>query len=843
MKRISTLLLALVAVMSLFSSEKIGNLYYDLYYNPGNDLGRYAIVTYQNTLASNYSGLTKVEIPQKVGFDGYEYTVTGIGEQAFKRARNLTTVECGLNVTEIGKKAFDRSAVTAVKIMNKTASIGDSAFYYCGNLQSVYIGQSVTSFGKDVFLGCSELTSVEWDAANYPDFKKSTDNPFYAFREQISSFTFGSHVESIPDYLCEGMKGMTSVQIPGSVTRIGSYAFSSCKNLVSVTFGDNVSTISSSAFANCTGLTSLELPSGLTKINTCAFQNCTGLTAITCHATTPPTVNTDAFKGLESRYFRMRLYVPHLSRTAYENAGVWKKFGVVNSIKPVVARRVKVNDLYYDLYPDYTAYVVAETTDNDNYKGLAQIAIPPTTYYNAETYSVTGVEFYAFSYCSSLELLTVGLNITKFDGDALRNCDNLTSVVWNARNCADFSLNNTPFYQYKNKYESNTVCRQITIFSFGSQVEYIPAYLCEKMSLMTKFTIPDNVTGIGDGVFTDCENTVSVLIGNKVQKMGTNVFSNCQKLTDVTIPKSVTSISGSLFKSCYNLESVTVEDGNPVYDSRNKCNAVIETATNTLIAGCGFTGFPESLTAIGKGAFESITSLARITIPKNLTKIDAYAFQSCKGVKDIVSYAVTPPTLGSNVFYGLTCSEIPLYVPKEGLEIYRSTAQWKEFNVKVTGATEHAKIGDLYYNLFSDGTAFVVADQLNESNYAGLTNATIPATVTYKSKTYSVTAIEKQAFANCKSLQTVTISAGVTTIGTNAFKNCTGVKSITCKAVKVPVTGEEVFAGLVCTDIVLFVPEGSLTAYRTADQWNEFYSKATGSVFSARVKIGDLYYE
>ena len=77
----------------------------------------------------------------------------------------------------------------------------------------------------------------------------------------------------------------------------------------------------------------------------------------------------------------------------------------------------------------------------------------------------------------------------------------------------------------------------------------------------------------------------------------------CIGLTSVTIPNSVTSIGDDIFAGCDGLTSIKVEDGNPVYDSREDCNAIIETASNTLVFGCMNTIIPNSVTSIGECAF------------------------------------------------------------------------------------------------------------------------------------------------------------------------------------------------------------------------------------------------
>ena len=136
--------------------------------------------------------------------------------------------------------------------------------------------------------------------------------------------------------------------------------------------------------------------------------------------------------------------------------------------------------------------------------------------------------------------VTISKSVTYIGDGAFYECSSLTSVVWKAKNCSDFSYNSRPFKDLTN----------IKTFEFGSEVERIPAYLCYGLS----------------------------------------------GLTSVTIPNSVTEIDNEAFSDCSGLTSIKVVGGNSVYDSRENCNAIIETATNTLIRGCKNTIIPNSVT-------------------------------------------------------------------------------------------------------------------------------------------------------------------------------------------------------------------------------------------------------
>ena len=156
-----------------------------------------------------------------------------------------------------------------------------------------------------------------------------------------------------------------------------------------------------------------------------------------------------------------------------------------------------------------------------------------------------------------------------------------------------------------------------------------------------------------------------------------NIFEGCRGLISITIPSSVTSIDGSAFPSCSGLTSINVESSNKKYDSRNSCNAIIETSSNTLIAGCKNTTIPSSVTRIGRSAFYGCTGLTSITIPRSMTSIEKNAFAYCYGLISIISEIVRPFEISEDVFSDYF--KPTLTVPNGTKSAYQSTAGWNKF--------------------------------------------------------------------------------------------------------------------------------------------------------------------
>ncbi|MBO5888088.1 MAG: leucine-rich repeat domain-containing protein [Bacteroidaceae bacterium] len=279
--------------MCLFSCIKtfpydafIDGIYYNFNENE-------AEVTYENTSYNSYTG--DIVIPESVVYNAKTYSVTSIGNGAFRNCSGLTSVTIHNSVTSIGSYAFSGcSGLTSVNIPNSVTSIVSRVFYNCTGLTTITIPNSVTSIESDAFSGCSGLTSV----------------------------TIPNSVTSIGGYAFSGCSGLTSVNIPNSVTSIGSGTFYGCSGLTSVTIPNSVTSIKSSAFYGCESLTSVTIPNSVTSIGRNAFDGCK-LRNVLIKCATPPT-GESAFSS--QTYYHTTLYVPAGCWDAYAYDDTWYLF-------------------------------------------------------------------------------------------------------------------------------------------------------------------------------------------------------------------------------------------------------------------------------------------------------------------------------------------------------------------------------------------------------------------------------------------------------------------------------------------------------------------------------------
>ncbi|MBQ2884262.1 MAG: leucine-rich repeat domain-containing protein [Alphaproteobacteria bacterium] len=208
----------------------------------------------------------------------------------------------------------------------------------------------------------------------------------------------------------------------------------------------------------------------------------------------------------------------------------------------------------------------------------------------------------AFSNCTGLTEITLSNSVGLID-NAFDGCSGLTSITIESGN---------------NIYDSRDNCNAIIETATNTLITG-----CQNT------IIPNSVTEIGYSAFYGCSSLTEITIPNSVTSIGYSAFYGCSSLTEITIPNSVTSIGYSAFYGCSSLTSIVVESGNRAYDSRDNCNAIIETARNILIKGCQNTIIPNSVTDIWDGAFENCTGLTEVTIPYSVSTITNSAFCIC----------------------------------------------------------------------------------------------------------------------------------------------------------------------------------------------------------------------
>ena len=275
---------------------------------------------------------------------------------------------------------------------------------------------------------------------------------------------------------------------------------------------------------------------------------------------------------------------------------------------------------------------------------------------SADAVEIDGIYYYLTAETKQAE---VTKNPSKYSGSVLIP----EKVTYESVEYSVTSIGNEAFH---NSYGGLT---SVTIPNSVTTIGYRAFYNCTGL---TSIAIPNSVTSIGDCAFVGCSGLTSITIPNSVTSIGVQAFYHCFGLTSITIPNSVTSIEVGAFQACFGLTSIMVEESNSKYDSRDNCNAIIETDTNQLLFGCQNTIIPNSVTSIEISAFQECSGLTSVTIPNSVTSIGEVAFYECSGLTSVtIGNSVT--SIGRSAFAGcsgLTSITIPNSVTSIGFSVF-----------------------------------------------------------------------------------------------------------------------------------------------------------------------------
>lgn len=204
---------------------------------------------------------------------------------------------------------------------------------------------------------------------------------------------------------------------------------------------------------------------------------------------------------------------------------------------------------------------------------------------------------------------------------------------------------------------------------------------------LTSFTMPNNVLSIGENAFCGCWKIEELILSTNLEVIGDYAFQSCTNLLSITIPSRVTNIGASILFNCTNLQSIMIDPENSKYDCRNNCNAIIETETNTLIAGCYRSTIPNTILKIGDNAFRNHQNLTSIDIPDNVTDIGIKSFEGCINLDTVICRPNTPPSLGESAF-GIIASTAVLLVPYKYIDAYKAIAGYANSFAEIKGFSD-----------------------------------------------------------------------------------------------------------------------------------------------------------
>ena len=549
------------------------------------------------------------------------------------------------------------STVTRNGTTYSVTSIRSYAFYNCSSLTSVTIGNSVTSIGSYAFYYCSGLTSI-----TIPNSVTTIGKEAF----------FGTNITSI------AWNAKKCDNLPLMVTTAGNrfnYIFGIYSEKIKYfVFGDSVEHIPSNLCYDMYNLTTVTIPNSVTTIGKGAFDECSSLTSIVIPEN-----------------------VTHIDGTAF--------FGC-DDLTSVIWNAKKCADFSTSYSPSgsriYGPFF--------NYNGRISSFILGD--------SVEHIPSYLCYEMSSLSSITIPNSVTSIGSSAFFGCSSLTSVVWNAENCADFSSYSVaPFYDIRS---------QITSFTFGDSVLHIPSYLCYRMSNLTSITVPNSVTSIGDNAFRYCSSLTSPVynahvfaflpttysgaytINDGITSIAGGAFAESSSLTSITIPCSVMKIGEGAFDKCSSINTIVIKANNLEELCKNNVNnqlvpadihliprkyivnneditdivvpKSIESINSYALYGCSSLNsisIPNTVTNIGESAFYDCSRLRTISLGSGISSIGRNAFGNCSRLYEVTCYAQDPPIADLTSFANY---DAYLHVPCDALRYYNVDPVWKNFH-------------------------------------------------------------------------------------------------------------------------------------------------------------------
>jgi len=521
-------------------------------------------------------------------------SVKEIKSEAFQGCTALETIGLGsISNQEIGERAFD-GCTSLTSDIQVTGTVGKRAFLNCEKITKVDISTTADSIGPEAFIGCLELETIEFNGNTK---LRIGNRAFYGIKkvrtlqvggisigelafgrdyydkdlEGLESITFSPSVKIIGDGAFRYWGSLKHLDLGPSVEFIGNHAFASC-GMEAILFSPEVKIIDNYAFMECPNIKKLEIPEKTKIIGDWAFAKCPKLTEVTM--TGVDSIADGAFRGCtELTKIALGDSLRFLGNYAFHECT--KIEGHIKFPKPL----------------EYIGW--------KNFSGCRKITgidLPD---------GLKGIGWEAFRECFGITKLTLPGELVAIGDGAFYNCWNIESkLVFPA------TMKTIGFRAFHNceKLQGIDLKHASELESIGFQA----FYGCD--GLTGELWIPDAVTTVGMEAFWFCSGINSLYIGASLKEVGENAF--------ISFPRG-------------NLTSIIVNKNNPKYDSRNDCNAMIETATNTLYKGCCRSFIPQSVTAIGNDAFLGCDIIGEINIPDAVTSIGDDAFYACHDITRI----------------------------------------------------------------------------------------------------------------------------------------------------------------------------------------------------------------
>lgn len=487
------------------------------------------VISIGNYIFSNCISLADISLPDtltSIGNDAFSgcsalqaisipSSVRTIADSTFSGCNRLANIDFQGKITSIGISSFSGcSRLSEIILPDGLAIIEDNAFNNCYSLKNLNLPESLTTIGSQAFSSCSSLDSVV-----LPDSVTSIGAGAFRYCSFLDSVSLPSNLTSLPDNMFQGCSALEFILIPSNVETIGGSTFRNCSSLQMITLPDTCSSIGERAFAGCTNLLTVDLPyynNGF-SIGTYAFQNCSSLRSFK----TPEDVlilNTGIFSGCSSlSYVTTGLNCQTISSSAFANCTALEKVIIECDYLKSISKSAfnGCNNLTIFGYSD--SYAEAFAAENN---------IP-----------FSAIEMVSYGWCG----------------------DNL---VWYIQNGSNLVISGSGDMWSKTEHHGNGywttfLNEQISSVSIDPRVTSIGDDAFSDLTNVSRFDLPQGLTRIGEGAFLRCSAMHSLLIPETVTEVGAYAFTQ-SGLESLTIPSNITGIPDYLFSECSNLISISL---------------------------------------------------------------------------------------------------------------------------------------------------------------------------------------------------------------------------------------------------------------------------------------------
>ncbi len=806
------------------------------------------------------------------------FRVVGVGKYAFYNCYKLTEVVLPDDVLFLKYDAFyGCSQLTKINMPNSLETIASYAFEYCSALQSLVIPEAVSSIEENAFKGCSGLKSIQVASGNlYYDSRNGCNA---IINTSTNALVAGCRNTVIPNTVTSILSNafyrnqFVSIDIPNSVTSLGNYAFAECGSLTAVTFPESLTTIGDNVFSYC-NFESVVIPASVSSIGTNPFINCKFLTSIVvspenttfdsrnnCNAIIHSASNELVSGCLNTvipntvtalgRYALYGLSMESVNIPSSVKTIGYETFGYCRSLASVGIPQSVVSVGEYAFY---------------RCTSMTSVEIPA---------SVSSIGTYAFAYCQKLDSVSVGwtapitIDANVFYGVPISDATLYVPVgskslyeqsnVWKdfkevvevesqqpaniefadaevKRICVEnWDTNGDGELSYDEAAAVTNLGevfrRNYRITSF-EELKYFTGMTnltdCafQGCSSLVNIKLPIQLKTIGHSVFENCHKLQAIELHEGLEGIDWAAFSSCRQLRTVVIPSTLTQLGITSkvnpFSHCHLLSAVSVAKGNPVYDSRNGCNAVIETATNTLVMGCNSSTIPEGIVKLGSLAFAGYKEISCIVLPCSVKELSNQVFIDCEKLESIDLCNVE--TIGYACFAAAALKE--LFIPATVKSIYLNPfTDFYGVLQKITVDKNNA-----YYDSRNNCNAIIRTN--NNVLISSCKNTVIPSDVKvigeyafehYPNPTISLhenlEEIRSGAFLR-SNIEQIEFPSSLLLLGDNAFYDCNKLTRVVVHNDEPLTIDSNTFNKR--SNITLYVPKSSKAAYEAAEYWKDF---------------------